>query len=149
MTMSTERTSPSERVFAGQTAVVVGSVHGIGRASATLLSRRGARAACLDRNLEGAQGLVDSLGSEAPEAVALEMDVTHERAVRATVSEAERRLGPDGVLVNCAGATGSPTGVPRTGILVEAAEMSGWILSPGGSFTAGFTFDLSGVRAVY
>jgi len=33
--------------------------------------------------------------------------------------------------------------------LVEAAEMSGWILSPGGSFTAGFTFDLSGVRAAY
>jgi len=27
--------------------------------------------------------------------------------------------------------------------------MSGWILSPGGSFTAGFTFDLSGVRAAY
>jgi len=94
MTMSTERTSPLERVFAGQTAVVVGSEHGIGRASATLLSRRGARAACLDRNLEGAQGLVDSLGSEAPDAVALEMNVTDERAVRATVSEAERRLAP-------------------------------------------------------
>jgi len=27
--------------------------------------------------------------------------------------------------------------------------MIGWIVSPGGSFTAGFTFDLSGVRAVY
>jgi len=27
--------------------------------------------------------------------------------------------------------------------------MSGWILSPVGSFTAGFTFDLSGVRAAY
>ncbi len=106
MTMSTERTSSLERVFAGQAAVIVGSVHGIVRASATLLSRRGARATCLDRNLEGAQGLVDSLGSEAPEAVALEMDVTDERVVRATVSEAERRLGPVGVLVNCAGATG-------------------------------------------
>ncbi len=72
----------------------------------TMSTERPVRATCLDRNLEGAQGLVDSLGSEAPEAVALKMDVTHERAVRATVSEAERRLGPDGVLVNCAGATG-------------------------------------------
>ncbi len=69
--------------------------------------------------------------------------------MRATVSETERRLGPAGVLVNCAEATGSPTGAPRTAILVEAAEMIGWIVAPVGSFTAGFTFDLSGVRAVY
>ena len=37
----------------------------------------------------------------------------------------------------------------RTGTLTEAAEMICWIVSPGCSFTTGFTFDLSGGRAVY
>lgn len=37
----------------------------------------------------------------------------------------------------------------RCGTLDEAAEMIAWILSPAASFTTGFTFDLSGGRAVY
>lgn len=247
--------------FAGQTAVVVGGAAGVGRASATLLSQRGARVACLDRNFDGAQESVDALGPDAPDAIALEMDVTDDRAVVAAIGEAERRLGPIAVLVNCAGITGvtdrrsqdvdiedfdlvcrinlrgafllsravlprmvsqgygrvlhvasiagkegnagmvaysaskagligmvkaqgkeyAETGVTvnalapavirtamvdamprtqvnymtdripmrRTGTLTEAAEMICWIVSPKCSFTTGFTFDLSGGRAVY
>ena len=71
-----------------------------------MTSQRGARVACLDRNLDGAQGLVDALGPDAPEAIALEMDVTDDRAVVAAIGEAERRLGPIAVLVNSAGITG-------------------------------------------
>lgn len=37
----------------------------------------------------------------------------------------------------------------RCGELEEAAEMIAWILSPAASFSTGFTFDLSGGRAVY
>lgn len=37
----------------------------------------------------------------------------------------------------------------RCGELDEAAEMIAWIVSPACSFTTGFTFDLSGGRAVY
>ncbi|HEY6632634.1 MAG TPA: SDR family NAD(P)-dependent oxidoreductase [Rhizobiaceae bacterium] len=37
----------------------------------------------------------------------------------------------------------------RCGELEEAAEMISWIVSPACSFTTGFTFDLSGGRAVY
>jgi len=37
----------------------------------------------------------------------------------------------------------------RCGELDEAAEMISWIVSPACSFTTGFTFDLSGGRAVY
>ena len=37
----------------------------------------------------------------------------------------------------------------RCGELDEAAAMIGWIVSPACSFTTGFTFDLSGGRAVY
>jgi 3-oxoacyl-[acyl-carrier protein] reductase len=37
----------------------------------------------------------------------------------------------------------------RCGELQEAAELIGWIVSPSCSFTTGFTFDLTGGRAVY
>jgi 3-oxoacyl-[acyl-carrier protein] reductase len=37
----------------------------------------------------------------------------------------------------------------RCGELEEAAQMIAWIVSPACSFTTGFTFDLTGGRAVY
>jgi 3-oxoacyl-[acyl-carrier protein] reductase len=37
----------------------------------------------------------------------------------------------------------------RCGTLDEVAAMAAFILSPEASFTTGFTFDLSGGRAVY
>lgn len=37
----------------------------------------------------------------------------------------------------------------RCATLAEAAELAVWILSPAASFTTGFTFDLTGGRAVY
>ena len=37
----------------------------------------------------------------------------------------------------------------RCGELAEAAQMMAWIVSPACSFTTGFTFDLTGGRAVY
>jgi 3-oxoacyl-[acyl-carrier protein] reductase len=37
----------------------------------------------------------------------------------------------------------------RCGELEEAAQLIGWIVSPACSFTTGFTFDLTGGRAVY
>jgi 3-oxoacyl-[acyl-carrier protein] reductase len=262
--------------FADQTAVVVGAADGIGKAAATLLSQRGARVACLDRNLDGAQRLVRSLGDQGygdqghgdqgqggqgPKALALAMDVTDDATVAEAIAEVERRLGRISVLVNCAGVTGTTgrlsedvdvedfdlvyrvnlrgafllsravlprmasdgygrvlhvasiagkegnagmvaysatkagligmvkaqgkeyaeTGVTvnalapavvhtamveampaaqvtymtdripmkRTGTLTEAAEMISWIVSPACSFTTGFTFDMSGGRAVY
>lgn len=37
----------------------------------------------------------------------------------------------------------------RTGTLTEAAEVICWVVSPACSLSTGFTFDLSGGRAVY
>jgi 3-oxoacyl-[acyl-carrier protein] reductase len=37
----------------------------------------------------------------------------------------------------------------RCGTLDEVAAMAAWIVSPENSFTTGFTYDLSGGRAVY
>jgi 3-oxoacyl-[acyl-carrier protein] reductase len=251
----------SAECFADQTAVVVGAAAGIGKATAILLSQRGARVACLDRDFDAAAQLVRSLGEDAPRAAALAMDVTDDDAVARAIAEAERQLGAISVLVNCAGITGTtnrlsedvdvedfdlvyrvnlrgafllsravlPRMVPRgygrvlhvasiagkegnagmvaysatkagligmvkaqgkeyaekgitinalapavirtamveampaaqvtymtdripmkrTGTLAEAAELISWIVSPACSFTTGFTFDMSGGRAVY
>ena len=37
----------------------------------------------------------------------------------------------------------------RTGTLQEVSDLAAFVLSPSCSFTTGFTFDLSGGRAVY
>ena len=37
----------------------------------------------------------------------------------------------------------------RPGTVTEVAEMLAWMVSPACSFTTGFAFDLSGVRATY
>ncbi|GII22631.1 SDR family NAD(P)-dependent oxidoreductase [Planosporangium mesophilum] len=247
--------------FADQPAVVVGAAAGIGKATATLLAHRGARVACLDRDVDGARRLAASLGDQGSKAVAVEMDVTDDASVAEALASAERDLGPISVLVNCAGITGATnrlsedvdvddfdlvyrvnlrgafllsravlprmvahgygrvlhvasiagkegnagmvaysatkagligmvkaqgkeyagTGVTvnalapavirtamvdampeaqvrymtdripmkRTGTLAEAAELICWVVSPACSFTTGFTFDMSGGRAVY
>ncbi len=86
--------------------VVVGAADGVGRATATLLPSRGARVAALDRNLEGCHETLDGLDGQAPEGLAVQMDVTDAVAVAAAVAQAEEGLGGISVLVNCAGITG-------------------------------------------
>lgn len=93
-------------VFEGQTAVVVGAADGIGRATATLLAERGARVACLDRNLPGAAEVARAIGGESGDALALEMDVLDAAAVETAIGQVRERLGPIAALVNCAGTTG-------------------------------------------
>ena len=79
--------------FDGLAAVVTGGASGIGLAVAQLLSRRGARVACLDLAVDGLPEPL--LGYVA--------DVTDDRAVRAGVDAAARTMGGVDVLVNNAG----------------------------------------------
>jgi NAD(P)-dependent dehydrogenase (short-subunit alcohol dehydrogenase family) len=79
--------------FDGLAAIVTGGASGIGLAAAQLLSRRGARVACLDLAVDGLPEPL--LGYVA--------DVTDDRAVRAAVDAAVRTMGGLDVLVNNAG----------------------------------------------
>ncbi|WP_410573837.1 SDR family NAD(P)-dependent oxidoreductase [Amycolatopsis sp. cmx-4-61] len=78
--------------FDGVRAVVTGGASGIGLATATMLSRRGARVVCLDLNDE----------VEAP-LLGVRADVSDDASVRAGIAAAVERLGGLDVLVNNAG----------------------------------------------
>jgi len=81
-------------------AIVTGAASGIGRAVALRLGEEGCRVAAVDLNLEGSQATAAELGDRG---CALQADVSYLSAMRAAVAEAERQLGPVGVLVCCAG----------------------------------------------
>ena len=78
--------------FAGLRAIVTGGASGIGRATATMLTSRGARVACLD------------LVSEVPEPlVGVRCDVADDASVRAAVDHVVERFGGVDIVVNNAG----------------------------------------------
>ncbi|MGH2525337.1 MAG: SDR family NAD(P)-dependent oxidoreductase, partial [Actinomycetota bacterium] len=85
--------------FEGRRALVTGGASGIGRATAALLTDRGARVAIVDRSAEELAVAAKEIG-----AVAVEADVRDESSVGRAVAEAVEALdaGID-VLVNAAG----------------------------------------------
>lgn len=78
--------------FDGLVAVVTGGGSGIGLATATLLTERGARVATLDRDPEGAESLLR-----------LKADVTDDPSVRTAISAVVERFGGIDIVVNNAG----------------------------------------------
>jgi 3-oxoacyl-[acyl-carrier protein] reductase len=86
-------------------ALITGAGGGIGRETALLLAAEGAAVAAADLNLATAEATVAVIAAAEPaaRATAIALDVTSEAGVRASVAEAERRLGAVDVLVNCAG----------------------------------------------
>jgi NAD(P)-dependent dehydrogenase (short-subunit alcohol dehydrogenase family) len=85
--------------FDGRRAVVTGGASGIGRATAALLTDRGARVAIVDRSAEELAVVAKEIGT-----VAVEGDVRDESSVGSAVAEAVEALnGGIDVLVNAAG----------------------------------------------
>jgi NAD(P)-dependent dehydrogenase (short-subunit alcohol dehydrogenase family) len=82
----------------GRVAVVTGAGRGIGRATALLLTHRGARVLAVARTASE----LESLAAEAPVEILAESVATEEGCAR-IVEEARRRLGPVEILVNNAG----------------------------------------------
>jgi NADP-dependent 3-hydroxy acid dehydrogenase YdfG len=88
------------RSLAGKVVAITGAARGIGKATATALTRKGARVAIGDLDLELAQQTTAELGGGA---VALQLDVTDRDSFSSFLDEAERELGPLDVLINNAG----------------------------------------------
>src|SRR5918999_561140 len=87
----------------GKVAIVTGAATNIGRETALLLAREGARVIVADLNEEDAQSTVADIGDANGEARFVRTDVSEAEDMRALMAAAERMGGID-IIVNNAGA---------------------------------------------
>ena len=94
----------------GHAAIVTGAASGLGAETAAQLARAGAKVACLDVNLDGAQEVAGKIGG-----IAIRCDVTSSDDAEAALKEARDKHGPARILVNCAGVGPAKRMVGRDG----------------------------------
>lgn len=94
------------RDLAGRAALVTGGGSGIGRATALLLARRGARVAIGNRRADRGEETVRQIRAEGGEAVFFACDVTRAEEVRALVDGAAAAFGRLDMAFNNAGLLG-------------------------------------------
>lgn len=90
----------------GKAALITGAGSGIGRATAILFAREGAKVAVNDINLEKAEQTVDIIRQTGKEAIALKADVANEAEVIAMMANAIKEFGGIQILMNNAGVGG-------------------------------------------
>jgi NAD(P)-dependent dehydrogenase (short-subunit alcohol dehydrogenase family) len=89
--------------MSGRRTLVVGGGQGMGRASALMLARAGARVAVLDEVAERSEAVTDELRAAGAVATALVADVTDRSAAEGAVREAADQLGGLDTVVNVVG----------------------------------------------
>jgi NAD(P)-dependent dehydrogenase (short-subunit alcohol dehydrogenase family) len=90
----------------GKTALVTGASSGLGRRFAEVLAHAGAAVALCARRTDRLEDLARAIRAAGGRAEPIAMDVADTASVRDAVAEAERRLGPVGILVNNSGVGG-------------------------------------------
>jgi NAD(P)-dependent dehydrogenase (short-subunit alcohol dehydrogenase family) len=90
-------------------AIVTGAASGIGRASALLFAREGARLIVVDRNVDGLNETVDVIARDGGRAEAVTADVSSDDDVAAFVERALNSFGTLDVVYANAGILGGPT----------------------------------------
>jgi NAD(P)-dependent dehydrogenase (short-subunit alcohol dehydrogenase family) len=89
--------------LSGKTALITGGASGIGRASAGLFAREGARMVVADINIDAGEQTMAELEAAGAQASFIRMDVTDETSVGSAFDELAATTGPIDVLYNCAG----------------------------------------------
>lgn len=89
--------------LAGKVAVITGAASGIGRATAALFAREGARLVLADVNEQTGEELAETFRAQGGEAVFVQTDVTSEADVQRMVAAAVERFGRLDILFNNAG----------------------------------------------
>ena len=97
----------------GKSCVITGAASGIGRESALLFAREGARVVAVDRDADGVERLVAELRSAGAEAVAVQADVARAADVARIFGEGERAFGALHVVFNNAGIFPADDGTPE------------------------------------
>jgi short-subunit dehydrogenase len=90
------------RIDGGQVVVITGASGGVGRATARLFARRGARLALLARGRDGLEGAQREVEARGATALVIPTDVSHFEQVEAAAEQVERELGPIDVWINSA-----------------------------------------------
>ncbi|MCX7169101.1 MAG: SDR family NAD(P)-dependent oxidoreductase, partial [Proteobacteria bacterium] len=97
----------SEKILAGQVAIVTGAGGGLGRAFALALAESGAKVAVADLVLAGASTCVADIAARGGEALALEVDVADAGSVERMAKLVAQRWGRIDMLINNAAIYGS------------------------------------------
>ena len=95
-------------IVAGKVALVTGAGSGIGRASACVFAREGARVVVSDVDVEGGAETVDQIRKAGGEASFVQADVTRERDVAALIDQVVATFGRIDCAHNNAGVAGTP-----------------------------------------
>lgn len=90
-------------LLAGKRTVVSGAGSGIGRETAKICAREGARVGVLDRDGEGAQNTVEEISASGGEAVALKADLRDESQVAGAIKQLQESWGGLDSVIGCAG----------------------------------------------
>jgi NAD(P)-dependent dehydrogenase (short-subunit alcohol dehydrogenase family) len=132
MSEPTDRMEPGTGRLHGKVALITGTGSGIGRATAALFAREGARVVCADREA-GAEETAAAIGEQGGIAVFVQADVSDEGQVEAMVRAAVREFGTLDVLVANAGI--NPSAGPGADIdrvvwdQIQAVNLTGVFLS--------------------
>jgi 3-oxoacyl-[acyl-carrier protein] reductase len=94
------------RSVKGLSVLVTGAASGMGRATATVFAREGAKVAVTDVRAEDAERVAAEIRAEGHDATAWALDVADAGAIARVVPEIAERLGGLDALVNNAGVTG-------------------------------------------
>jgi 3-oxoacyl-[acyl-carrier protein] reductase len=90
--------------FAGKTIIITGAASGIGRATALIFAREGAKVVCADLNHDGARRSAEQIVAQGGKALALRTDVTSRAQVDDMVRQAIAAFGTIQFQFNSAGA---------------------------------------------
>lgn len=91
------------RSVEGSVAFITGTASGMGRATALLFARQGARVAAADVNREGVEEVVREIEKEGGEARAYPLDVSDAGAISSTIAAIAKQFGGIDIIVNNAG----------------------------------------------
>lgn len=94
------------RSVAGLAVLVTGAASGMGRATAHVFAREGAKVAVTDVTLESAEPVAADIRAEGGKAQAWALDVSDAGAIARTIPEIAESLGGLDIVVNNAGVTG-------------------------------------------
>jgi NAD(P)-dependent dehydrogenase (short-subunit alcohol dehydrogenase family) len=107
--------------LAGKVAIVAGAAFGIGRATATIMAREGARVILGDYDADAAASAAEAIRGSGAEAHSIHFDATSEDSVRELIAKAKERYGRVDIMHNNVGGT-----EPGKDVNVVELDLAAW-----------------------